>query len=95
MQVLNTGTVVNITIMDLNGWTQGYFFLQDAVTNQIEVFILWAVPDGTTEWAPKWIERGLSVSLLRQALVSGTQVGVWHDDTSSVADTVEMGSYLV
>jgi hypothetical protein len=94
MEILTVGSIVNITTMHIGPHTQAYFFLREAGGTQQEAFILWAVPDGEVEWAPRWIERSINVSMLQHALVNNIQVGVWHEDTSAQADAVEIGPFM-
>jgi hypothetical protein len=94
--VKTIGTVIDIQV---NQATQGDQFTWAGFTlkdnsNQIEYFMLWqgtayGSPPGT---AQDWMIRSMSLSLLREALAQKLTVSIFHEDTSSIAGLVELGT---
>lgn len=94
MEVFTTGTV---TILDLttgvNGQLVAIVGILDSATLVPEYFILWDLPVTQIDAPSVWVQRGMNLSMLREAHVSNQTVSIGHDSTSGVVEEVEFGTY--
>jgi len=82
--ITTTGLVSYIKLNATEGSSYAFFEVQDASTNPPtpETFFLWSgdpVPPG----GPEWMRRSLQVSMVRDAIIAGKTISVFHSSTSN------------
>lgn len=83
--VTTTGLVGNIKLNATEGSSYAFFEVQDASTNPPtpETFFIWTAGDPVPPGGPEWMRRSLQVSMVRDAIIAGKTISVYHSSTSN------------
>ncbi len=91
-----SGTVANVKVNGLaqNGADFALVTINDASAPGVtEVFFVWfTAAERFVPTGPQWLQRAMQVSLLREALTSGKNVTIFHDDASSFINSVQLNA---
>lgn len=90
-----TGLVSFVKVNALPGGDFALCGVMDASTTPatLEVFFVWFTPaDRSIATGPEWLQRSLQVSILRDALLSNKTVTVFHGDSSSFINAVQVNA---
>lgn len=94
-------TTGHVGFVKVNATPDGHFALfqvLDASTSPPtpELFFIWYsaadTGDGFVPTGPQWMHRALQVTLARDALTANKTVTVFHDDTSSYVNSLQVNA---
>ena len=82
--VTTTGQVSFIKLNAIEGEAYAFFEILDDSTNPPtpETFFIWS-GDPLPPGGPEWMRRSLQVSMVRDALIAGKTISVFHSSTSN------------
>jgi hypothetical protein len=86
----SVGLVTELKVEQDGALDQATTTLLDSKTNTPEIFFLWIGDVGAPTPFSVWIARSLVVSLLKAALVNKLKVSITHDDSSALAQSVDL-----
>ena len=90
-----TGTVGFVKV---NATANGNFALTEVIDASTspptsELFFVWfTAAERRVPTGPEWLMRAMQVSLLREAINTGKTVTVFHDDTSSFINSLQLNA---
>jgi hypothetical protein len=91
--VTTTGMISFLKVRSIAGSDYAFFELQDASTNPPtpETFFIWS-GDPLPPGGPQWMQRSLQVSMVRDAIIAGKTISVYHDSTSSSVSSLGLNA---